>query len=103
MEGTNVYDCPRCGPVAAWEPDLAGWPSCGHPCQLTHSAGARLQAWGRVVSVVVGNLECVVSRKIAVDAEDLDQLAQLADWLHEEGAQQQAREATPPLRLIKSA
>ncbi len=89
--------------MAAWEPDLGGCPNCGRACGLTYSAGARLEAWGRVVAVVVGNLECVTSKRIAVDTDDLDQLAQLADWLHQEGARQRQREATPPLRLVRSA
>lgn len=100
-----VYNCPHCGPRASIEMDAGICPCCDQPCALTDSHGARLAAWGIDLGMMIGRLNCRSDGLLVaeVDLDELDQLAQLADWLQEEGILQQRREAQPPLRLVRSA
>lgn len=80
-------------------------PSCDRPCALTDSQGARLLAFGILLGEVIGKLNLGSDGQIfpELEIEEWDQLAQLADWLQEEGIKQQRREGLPPLRLVSSA
>lgn len=79
-------------------------PSCDSPCPVTDSHGAKIAAWGIELGQVLGRLNCMIDgMKIEIDLDELDHLAQLADWLQEEGIRQQRREAQPPLQLVRSA